>query len=386
VLSLKLLKVVGHGGAERQAVRGGFLATTAGILFSFMLLATVLALFKAAGMAVGWGIQFQQPVFLVALTAVVTLFAANLAGLFEVRLPGFLAEFATRHGEGSTLAGNFVTGAFVTLLATPCTAPFLGTAVGFALGRGPIEIYSVFFALGLGLAVPYILVAAFPRLATSLPRPGPWMVTLRRALALALVATAVWLLSIIRSLIGMEATLAIGALMALAVVVLALRRVEGSRLGRHSTAVVAVLVAASLVVPLAQPPATDRAAPAATAWRPFDQAAIARLVGEGRTVLVDVTAEWCITCRVNKFAVLETGVVSRLLDEGTVVPMQADWTRPNQQIAEYLARHERYGIPFNIVYGPKAPNGILLPELLTEDAVLSAFVKASGDTAIALRK
>lgn len=383
VLSLKLLKVVRHAGAERGAVRAGFLATTAGILFSFMLLATILAALKGAGMMIGWGIQFQQPVFLAALTAILTLFACNLAGLFEVRLPSFLADFAVRHGEGSSLAGSFMTGAFATLLATPCTAPFLGTAVGFALGRGPLEIYVVFFALGVGLALPYVLVAAFPGMATRLPRPGPWMVTLRRVLALALVATALWLLSIIRTLVGIESTVAIGALMALAAVVLALRRIEGLWLARYSGAVVALLLLAGVAVPMVQPPASQPVASGKTAWRPFDEAAIARLVREGRTVLVDVTADWCITCKVNKMAVLETGTVNDLLDGGRVVPMRADWTRPEPAITDYLARHGRYGIPFNIVYGPKAPQGVLLPELLTEGTVLAAIAEASGDKAFA---
>lgn len=385
VLSLKLLKVVGHGGKERAAVRVGFLATTAGILFSFMLLATILAAMKSAGMMIGWGIQFQQPVFLAALAAIVTLFACNLAGLFEVRLPQFFADFALRHGEGSTLAGNFLTGAFVTLLATPCTAPFLGTAVGFALGRGPLEIYTVFFALGLGLALPYVVVAAFPILATSLPKPGRWMVVLRRILALALAATGLWLLTIIASLIGVQSTVAIGALLALVAVVFAVRRIEGLRLARHSGAVVTLLLAAAVAIPVLRPPAPAPAvvSTASTDWRRFDEAEVARLVKQGKTVLVDVTAEWCITCRVNEMAVLETGVVNALLNGGRVLPMRADWTRPDQVIADYLARHGRYGIPFNIVYGPKAPDGILLPELLTNDAVLNAFIKASGDTAIA---
>ena len=384
VLSLKLLKVVGHAGAARAAVRAGFLATTAGILASLLLLATALASLKGAGMMIGWGIQFQQPVFLAFLVAVLTLFACNLAGLFEVRLPRPVADFAARHGEGSSLAGSFMTGAFVTLLATPCTAPFLGTAIGFALGRGPLEIYAVFGTLGLGLALPYIIVAGFPALATRLPRPGRWMVVLRRILAVALAATAVWLLSIIKSLTGTDAAVAIGALMALTAVVLAVRRIEGLRLARYSGAVVALLMLAGVAVPLVQshpPPRTI-----ATDWRPFDEAAIARLVRQGHTVLVDVTAEWCITCRVNKMAVLESGVVGDLLDSGTIVAMQADWTRPNPAIADYLARHERYGIPFNIVYGPKAPQGILLPELLTETAVLAAFVDASGNRSIAARQ
>ncbi|MEX2008684.1 MAG: protein-disulfide reductase DsbD domain-containing protein, partial [Dongiaceae bacterium] len=191
VLSLKLLGVVGHGGGPGRAVRVSFLASAAGVLFSFLVLAGALAGLKAAGVTIGWGIQFQQPLFLIAMTLLLTLFACNLWGWFEVPVPGWLGDLALlappagdgpRHG----LAGHFMTGALATLLATPCSAPFVGTAVGFALARGSGEIFAVFAALGLGLALPYLVVAAVPSLATWLPRPGRWMATLRRVLGLAL--------------------------------------------------------------------------------------------------------------------------------------------------------------------------------------------------------
>ena len=277
--------------------------------------------------------------------------------------------------------------AFATLLATPCSAPFLGTAVGFALSRGTGEIFMVFAALGLGLAMPYLVVAAFPGLATRLPRPGAWMVTVKRLLGLLLAGTGIWLVTVVAAQSGFDVAAGIAGLAVLIGVVLALRGREGSRLGRHAGKVVAVLAVAAVAAPVLSPSAGP-SAPAesgAIDWQPFDRAEIRRLVADGKTVFVDVTADWCITCQVNKAAVLYREPVASLLGDGSVVPMRADWTLPNQAIADYLAGFGRYGIPFNAVYGPKSPNGVMLPEILLTGSVLAAIEQAGGDGALAAR-
>lgn len=381
VLSLKLLGVVGHGGGEARAVRASFLASAAGIVFAFLVLAGGLAAVKAAGIAVGWGIQFQQPLFLAAMLLLLTLFACNLWGWFEIRLPFWLGDVAARgsgagHGHQG-LAGHFATGAFATLLATPCSAPFLGTAVGFALAGSMGDLFAVFAALGVGLALPYLLVAAVPGVATVLPRPGRWMATLRGILGLALAATAVWLLTVLAAQVGMWAAILAGLLLAAIGAALWLRRRPG-RLERPAL-VAAVVAGLALILLVGAPPemVTVRA-PQDRAWAAFDEAAIAGLVGEGRTVFVDVTADWCITCQVNKKLVLDDPGIAARLGESGIVAMQADWTRPDEAIARYLASFGRYGIPFNAVYGPGAPQGVVLPELLTKDAVLAALDRAAG--------
>lgn len=398
VLSIKLLSVVSHGGRERGPVRIGFLASAAGILFSFLLLAGAAIALKSGGMAVGWGIQFQQPVFLSAMAVIVTLFALNLFGLFEIPLPGFLAGLATvgaqrggapadgapadggpadGPGHQESLAGHFLTGAFATLLATPCSAPFLGTAVGFALASGPGEILAVFAALGLGLALPYLLIAALPSLATALPRPGPWMIWLRRVLGLALLATTLWLLSVLAVQIGSLATLLAAALLA----VLALVFGFGRRLPRSAAAGLALATAVAAVVLPAAFETRPEATPAAAAgdWEPLDTARIAQYVAEGRVVFVDVTADWCITCQVNKTLVIDSAAVAeRLFGAESVVTMRGDWTLPSQAITDYLTSFGRYGIPFNAVYGPGAPDGQALPELLSVEAVMDALDRAEA--------
>jgi len=386
VLSIKLLSVVSYGGREAASVRFGFLATAAGIVTSMLVIAAALLGVKAAGMSVGWGIQFQQPVFLAFMALIVALFAYNLFGLFEIHLPQRLSDMSLRASDQPSAAGHFMTGAFATLLATPCSAPFVGTAVGFALSRDTAEILSVFAALGVGLALPYLAVAAFPRLATALPRPGTWMVVLRQVMGVALAATAIWLLTVIAVQIGTEGALILTAMLVLMGVVLLIRRLPGSRLGRHAGKAVFALSIAALALPVVHMPSGNAVAVAESGrWESFDQAEIARLVASGKTVFVDVTADWCITCQVNKKVVLDTQPVASWLDSQNVVAMRADWTRPNQEITNYLASFGRYGIPFNAVYGPDAPQGIALPELLTSDIVVQAAVKSDSKSQIADR-
>jgi len=392
VISIKLLSVVGHGGGDPKQVRLGFLATTAGIIVSFLALASLAVGVKFTGLAVGWGIQFQHPLFLVALVVVLTLFAANMWGLFEVRLPVRVTDAAVAAGHGNSLAGQFFQGAFATVLATPCTAPFLGTSIGFALSRGPFEIYAIFAALGVGMALPFILVALFPALATKLPKPGPWMNALKKVLALVLLATAVWLLSVMAAQVSLAAALVVAALMAAIFAMFALRaRKTVNERGAGLASAVAVAVLLAFLAPSALPAlglgGRDVASFAArdANWQPFDLAAIPALVAEGKVVFVDVTADWCITCQVNKKRVVDTDDVTAAFERGDVVLMRADWTRPDEGIARYLASFGRFGIPFNVIYGPDAPQGVVLPELLSADAVTGGLAQAGVAAAVAVR-
>jgi suppressor for copper-sensitivity B len=375
VLSLKVLGLIGQAGAERRAIRTGFLASAGGILASFLVLAGATVAVKAAGAAVGWGIQFQQPLFLASMVVVIVLFAGNLFGFYEIPLPQWATGLGRGHGQPHGLAGNFAAGAFATLLATPCSAPFLGTAIGFALARGPLEIFAIFALLGVGMAIPYMVVAGWPQLAQRLPRAGHWMITLRRLLGVVMMGTAVWLLVVLAAEAGPRPALTIALLMAGSLAVLAV----GGRLVRIARlAVIAGLVVGSLAVALGSPPAAEAGAPAQLKgmWKPFDKEQLAKYVSDGKVVFVDVTADWCLTCQVNKATVVYRGEVAAALANKDIVAMEADWTRPNEAISSYLASFGRYGIPFNAVYGPGAPDGLALPELLTDEAVLKALGQA----------
>lgn len=388
VLSIKLLGVVGHGGGETRTVRLSFLASAAGIITSFLVLAAALVALKSAGLAIGWGIQFQHPWFLVAMALIVTLFACNLWGFFEVHLPDAVNEIGASTTHVHSLGGHFMTGALATLLATPCSAPFLGTAVGFALARGTLEIMAIFAALGVGLALPYLLIAAYPKFATKMPKPGRWMVILRRFLGFALAVTAIWLVSILAIQVSQMAAILIGAIMVVVAGMLYVHKRMHHRYGRRSWVAVGIVAVLAFAVP--DNTANGPNAQASTAkldglWQSFDQRTIQKLVSEGNVVFVDVTAEWCITCQVNKAVVIGKGEVYTRLNSSGTVAMQADWTRPNPAITQYLSSFGRYGIPFNAVYGPNAPDGIALPELLSQSVVIEALDKASGG-AMALNK
>ncbi len=378
VLSIKLLSVMGHGGGSRRQVRLGFLASAAGILAAFLALAAGVLVLQTMGATVGWGLQFQSPLFLAGMALVLTLFACNLWGLFELPLPGVIADAGARAGHVPGLGGQFLGGALATLLATPCSAPFVGSALGFAFTQGSGAIVAVFAALGLGLAVPYLAVAAVPALATRLPRPGRWMLTLRRGLGILLAATALWLLRVLADVSGGTIALGLAGTFALVAALLAVRRhLAGRMAAAVRTAAVGLGIAAAAGAGLLAPKAPQPPAPAGL-WAAFDPARIAAEVTRGRVVYVNITAAWCITCKVNESLVLDRPAVQAQLHAADVVAMRGDWTRPDPAIADFLAGFQRYGIPFDAVFGPRLPAGEALPELLSEEAILALIARAAA--------
>ncbi len=373
VLSLKLLGFVHGSAAGRGEVRKGFAASAAGIMASFLLLALVLAGMKVAGASVGWGIQFQQPLFLGGMAVVLSLFAANQLGLFDVAVSsGFLTRITGIAG-GTSTASHFWSGFVATLLATPCSAPLVGTAVGFALSQGTAEILAIFAALGLGMASPYLAVAAFPALTKAVPRPGPWLAYVKRFFGAALLATAGWLLLVLGEVSGRLPAVSLGAALALGFIILGLSKGVIARKTAIATATIATIAfVLAAIAPWSQ--THDRAQ---IPWRTFSSSELRALVGAGRTVFVDVTADWCITCKINKALVVDRAeVAGRLASD--VVPLRADWTRPDEEIARFVREHGRFGIPFNIVFGPAAPDGIALPEILSTASVSAAFNEAAA--------
>jgi len=321
VLSLKLAAVIGHGGSDKSAIRWSFLATAAGVMASFILLGLVLYVLRGAGVAIGWGMQFQEPFFLIIAALAIGFFGLVMLDLAILPVPGFVQAWA--RGLPSGLLGDFFSGALATLLATPCSAPFVGTAVAFALTSPGNVLMLIFIMMGTGLALPWIAVAAWPSLVAFLPRPGRWLAILKRGLAAGLFVTSIWLMTVLATHLSGKDTPD----------------------GRWQ------------------------------AWAPGLASEKAAL---GQVVFVDVTADWCITCQTNKAFVLNTAPVMEKFEEKGVVLLRADWTQPDEEISRYLASQGRYGIPFNMVYGPGAPEGIALGEILTTSMVLDALTRASG--------
>jgi len=381
VISLKILSILSHAGANLRVVRISFIASALGIVFSFLIIGIGLIGFKMAGTAIGWGIQFQHHWFIVGLSIIVALFAYNLWDIFQINLPSWLNDYFGL-SENSVItqnnfSKNFIIGAFATILATPCSAPFLGTAIGFALAGNFSDILAVFFTLGLGMAMPYLIISAFPSFADRLPRPGVWMITIKRILGIALAITAFWLLSILAIQVSTIAALFVGILIILiGLILMARARLKRNYRRLTGTGITLAVLGAFWIPYNIQPSAVQNQK--GSHWQPFKPELIRELVDQGKTVFVDITAEWCITCKVNKATVLRNQKVKALLASNNIIAMQGDWTKPDEKILSYLRRFNRYGIPFNAVFGPKMASGEILPELLTTRMVFRSIKKASN--------
>ena len=376
VLGMKLTSVLSAERQQKSQVRMQFLASAAGIISSFWLIAASLAILKWSGQSIGWGIQFQSAGFLGLMVLVTAIFGANMLGLFELRLPSSLNTWMATKGSNKH-SGHFIQGMFATLLATPCSAPFLGTAVAFALGASWATLFLIFTGLGIGMALPWLLVALRPSLALKLPKPGKWMNRLKIIFGLMMLATCVWLISLLSSHLSTGLLWAF-SLVALILLIWRCVNVFGARavgisvsLGLIATSIVFLI--ASLTADYWRSPL-----PAELSWQPLDTLAIQQQVTAGNTVFVDVTADWCITCKANKIGVLLQQPVYDALQQDKIVRMQGDWTVPNPKVSEYLQSYNRFGVPFNIVYGPQAPQGIALPVIYSSNDVMQAIEKASG--------
>ncbi|CAG9262596.1 protein-disulfide reductase DsbD family protein [Paraburkholderia caribensis] len=376
VLSIKVFSVVKAAGAERLSARRISLATALGIIASFLTLAAALSTLKLAGTTLGWGVQFQQPWFLAGMAVVTTLFAASLFDWLPIGLPNFVSGGQSSAAGRGPLVEAFLGGMLSTLLATPCSAPLVGTVVGFALARGPLEIIVVLLTLGAGMALPFLILAAAPSLAAKMPRPGRWMLHLRKVMGVLLLATSAWLTWSLWTIGGALTASVVGAallgLLGLRAFVASRAITQASRWPGTATAlIVAGTVGFAVLAPsiAARPDASGE-------WQTFDSNAISPLVASGKIVLVDVTASWCLTCKVNELSVLDTAAVRSRLEQDNIVRMRADWSRYNPQIARYIQSFGRFGIPLDVVYGPNRPQGQLLPEILQASTLFQAIDSA----------
>ncbi|AWK84375.1 protein-disulfide reductase DsbD family protein [Photobacterium damselae] len=376
VLGMKLSSVISAKGLERRQIRAQFIASALGILVSFWLLAGFLALLKVSGQALGWGVQFQSPWFIGAMMIITGLFAANMLGLFEIRLSSNTNTWLATRG-GNSYGGHFVQGMFATLLATPCSAPFLGTAVAFALGANYLTLFAIFTALAVGMAAPWLLIALFPQLANALPKPGMWMNTVKTIFGLMMLVTSLWLLSLMANFFSLKIVIVIGVI-ALALLLSQLWRIKGKRATLLTVGFLIIVTVIGLIIGSLTADKWAKPLPQDHHWTPLNVEQIKQDVAQGKTVFVDVTADWCITCKANKVGVILQEPVYSALDQENIVLMRGDWTKPSDYVTNFLQSHGRFGVPFNIVYGPAAPNGIELPVILTSEQVLDALKQASS--------
>jgi len=381
VLSLKLVSLLQHrrpderaDGARSLVAHGA--AFMGGVVASFVLLAALMIGLRASGVQLGWGFQLQSPWVIASLTALFFLIGLNLLGSFEFAVGGSLASSRTAQDlQDDRVAGSFWTGVLAVIVAAPCTAPFMGAALGYAVTQpAPIAI-AVFATLGLGMATPYLLLTLFPQALARLPRPGAWMERLKQLMAFPMFATCVWLLWVLSQQIDENGVaVMLGALVLFGMAAwsfgLAQRGASGFRWVAACAAAVATyaLIAATGQDGVEAAQSARAKSAASSAWQTWSPAAVEREVGAGRPVFVDFTAAWCVTCQANKRLVLSSGGVTRAFADKHVVLMRADWTNRDPLITQELARFKRNGVPLYVLYDGKGGASIL-PELLTERTV-----------------
>ena len=367
ILSLKILGFA--QGANRTTMRLNGLAYAAGVIVSFLGLAALLLGLRAAGAAVGWGFQLQSPVVVTLLALLFFVLGLNLSGVFEFGqfVPSGVAGVSARR----PLADAFVSGVLAAVIASPCTAPFMGAALGYAVTQNAGIALAVFGTLGLGMAIPYVLLAWFPAWLKRLPKPGPWLVTFKQLLAFPMYATVVWLAWVLLLQIGADAIVWFGAgLVVVAFGAWLLGRSAGA--AARAGALIAALAGIALAMPGDPPAGFAAPSTASQGWIAYSKSGIEERNAAGTPVFVDFTAAWCVTCQVNKKLVLESGSIRQAFAAKRVTLMRGDWTRRDAEISAALAEFGRNGVPVYALFAPGKPV-VLLPEILMEQIVLDAL-------------
>jgi thiol:disulfide interchange protein DsbD len=390
VLFIKALSLVQSSQTERRHMRLHGLVYTLGILVSFWAVVAVLLILRAGGQRLGWGFQFQSPEFLAVMALLLFFLGLSLAGMFEIGLTLTSAGGSLAQKQG--YSGSFFTGVLAMVVATPCTAPFMGVAIGYALAQPPWVSFLVFTALGVGLAVPYLVLAFQPAWTRILPRPGAWMEVLKQATTIPIFATVIWLVWLFT--MSTNASALAGLLLAFLLLGIAgwvLGRWPAQRLPLLAALLVmAVAVAAPIYaarrfaapVQAAESIAASTNASSPRNWQPFTPSIVASYQAQGRPVLVDFTAAWCLSCQVNEKVVLDRPDVEARLHASGIALVRADWTHHDDDIAQALAQLGRSGVPAYALYPANAGEPpVLLPEVLTTGIVYDAVDRVSTKNA-----
>jgi thiol:disulfide interchange protein DsbD len=376
VLSLKVLSFMRQAEAQKTRAWRHGLVFSAGVLTSFWVLAALLLILRAGGQAVGWGFQLQSPYFVLILAAFFFLFGLNLFGVFE-----FGTSFASLAGVVENPAGyghSFLTGVLAAVVATPCTAPFMGAALGFSLAQPATVSLLIFTCLGLGMAFPYLLLSFSPSLLAAMPKPGMWMISLEQFMGFLLMASVVWLLGIFGLQTGLASlNRALACLLAFAFAAWMVGRWAGPAnafaMRFVARGIALLVVAGALAWALSGlDAAEDPARPEGLRWEPYSAERLASLRAEGKPVFIDFTAAWCLTCQVNERLALADRRVQEKFRELGVATLKADWTRRDEEITQALAGYGRNSVPLYVLYG-RADEPVILPEILTPGQVLKAL-------------
>jgi thiol:disulfide interchange protein len=373
VISLKILGFVSEAGGRSDKSLRLALAFAGGILACFGLLAVGVVALRGAGANVGWGFQFQDERFVLIIACIVFAFALNLLGVYEITVSAGATGGLARLASGQGYASAFFQGVFATVLATPCTAPFLGTASAFAFAQPPLITFLIFFSVGIGMAAPYLLLAANPKWLTYLPKPGEWMMRVKQVFGFLLLGTILWLAWIVGQLKGVQEMVVLGALLLIIGIIAWIKGSFWSPIASARTKWLSAGAIAAVVV-LAVAGYSFFTAPSKLAWQKFSQESLDAALDSGHPVFVDFTADWCITCKANERFAIDTATVRNAFAQRRVITLRADWTNGDPVITEILKRHGRAGVPMYLVYpGGKNREPAVLPELISAQNVLDAL-------------
>ncbi len=390
VISLKIFGFIQHARDSRARIFGNGLAFSLGIFAWFIGLAAVMIGLKGAGHEITWAFQFTNPYFVVGMSAVVLVFALNLFGVFEITLPASATSGLLGWSAREGYAGSFFQGVFATVLATPCTAPYLGTALGFAFAQSAGIILLMFFAIAAGMSAPYLLLSAQPAWLRFVPKPGPWMVRVKQFMGFLLLATLLFLLWVLGVARGPDATIWVAAfLLALSIACwmkgsFSTPVASGTQRGLVLVLML-VLVLGSGFYFIGQKFAETKSAASSQMdgdWIPFSPERVQAELAQGRSVFIDFTAAWCITCKFNEASVLESAAVKSAFERHGIVKMKADWTNADPVITKTLKQFGRVGVPLYVLYPVTNPTQpVILPELLTQTLVINSFESAAQKVA-----
>ena len=376
VISLKIFGFVSEAGNEHKKTFRLSMAFAGGIIGCFAVLAAIVILLRAVGAQVGWGFQFQDYRFIVLISCLVFAFALNLFGVYELAVSWKATQGLATLAGGHGYHAAFFQGVFATVLATPCTAPFLGTASAFAFAQPGWVTVLVFLFIGIGMALPYIVLAFNPSWLRYLPKPGNWMLRLKQFMGFLLAGTLLWLMWILGQMRGVNGIVELGAML---LVIAVLAWIKGSFWTPVSSGRSRLLSAAAMIFVLLAAAGTYEfvTRPSKMVWKPFTKSSLEEALASGKPVFVDFTADWCITCKANERFAIDTPQVREAFSKRNVVILKADWTNGNPEITQILNQYGRAGVPMYLVYpgGSKAPQPVLLPELITSQTVLDALNK-----------
>ncbi|MBV8376977.1 MAG: thioredoxin family protein [Verrucomicrobia bacterium] len=379
VLPVISLKIFGFVSEARMDAKKAFrlsMAFSLGIIGCFAVLAVLVILLRTAGAQIGWGFQFQDYRFVILVSCLVFAFALNLFGVYELSVSAQATQGLADLARGQGYGGAFFQGVFATVLATPCTAPFLGTASAFAFAQPGWVTFLVFLFIGLGMALPYLLLAINPRWLRYLPKPGAWMLRLKQCMGFLLVGTLLWLIWILGQMRGPDAVVGLGAILLVIAILAWIKGAFWTPISSRRSRVLAI-VAMGLVLCLAAACYGFVTKPSQLVWRPFSKSALDEALASGKPVFVDFTADWCLTCKTNERFAIDTPKVRQEFLKRDVVALKADWTTGNPEITQILKQFGRAGVPMYLIYpsGNKETQPLLLPELITSQTVLDALNK-----------